>query len=602
MYQTLWVSPIQSERKKLMKKTYLVLPLLLLTTTPTLTNSPTYNSETQKKLLPNDSNADRALVCVGMTQAINAGLPEILDEFKFDQKDNGKIKLAYDKSIVVAPNQVFTIGIKLASSSISSFVGKSHTFDVSATYRPNGAPTVYTKHRETVVVQNGFKHTNVNNYIKEIGYTNSQVYLTLSFPTQGLVAALDFSFGNSSIAYDRVQVYGGSISDFKGFLKERYAPCHINLDNKITDKKVNIDVPIDSTYDIVSALYTASFGYDEEDSEFIVPRIHENKISTTNRVLGEEQALTLSIQDKSGNTNYITYNVRYVDKTLPRIWKKISSEKITLEYQQLSAENLIERFIATDNYQLSSVAIEGLDFTTAKKKMGTYPFTIKALDSSGNESTLTDEVTVIDKTLPEIDGPTTINLTVTKGMSEEGLLGLFTATDEIDGDIELQVTKNDYSKNAHKKGTYDFAILATDKSGNSVNKNVYINVTDDKEPIFIVNRGTVTTYVGQIIDVMETINSLKLQKIIPDANYIGYTVIDGEDPSHKALSAGTHYVKLLVNTDQGKSEIIDLIINVEEKLEESIITNTKKKTFFDNIGNFFKSIFDRISDFLRNLF
>lgn len=585
-----------------MKKTYLVLPLLLLTTTPTMTNSPTYNSETLKKLLPNDSNADRALVCVGMTPAINAGLPEILDEFKFDQKDNGKIKLAYDKSIVVAPNQVFTIGIKLASSSISSFVGKSHTFDVSATYRPNGAPTVYTKHRETVVVQNGFKHTNVNNYIKEIGYTNSQVYLTLSFPTQGLVAALDFSFGNSSIAYDRVQIYSGSIIDFKGFLKERYAPCHINLDNKITDKKVNIDVPIDSTYDIVSALYTASYGYDEEDNEFIVPRIHENKISTTNRELGEEQALTLSIQDKSGNTNYITYNVRYVDKTLPRIWKKTSSEKITLEYQQLSAENLIERFIATDNYQLSSVAIEGLDFATAKKKMGTYPFTIKALDSSGNESTLTDEVTVIDKTLPEIDGPTTINLTVTKGMSEEGLLGLFTATDEIDGDIELQITKNDYSKNSHKKGTYDFTISATDKSGNSVNKNVYINVTDDKEPIFIVNRGTVTTYVGQIIDVMETINSLKLQKIIPDANYIGYTVIDGEDPSHKSLSAGTHYVKLLVNTDQGKSEIIDLIINVEEKLEESIITNTKKKTFFDNIGDFFKSIFDRISDFFRNLF
>lgn len=584
-----------------MKKSYIVLPLLLFASTYNISQNTLNNPTGIKKLLPSENSDYRSKVCLGMLTSKEAGLPEIYDEFVFDQKDNGKISLAYGRSIVVPPKLVFTIGIKLTSKTTASYINQAQSFDFQAIYSPNGASLVHLSHQETATVTNSFKHSNISTYIKELGYYSNQVYLTLVFPTQGLITSLNFTFGKTTATYERVQVYSGGLSDFQGFVQERYAPCHITKDNAISNRNLNINVQIDSTFDIVSALYTSSFGYDEEDDEYIIPAIHENKI-TTDRVLGAEESLTLSVKDKTGNTNYLTYIVHYIDSVFPQIRRKSLSENITFEYQLLTADNLISKYIISDNYELTNVSIEGLDFTTAKKKVGTYPFIVKARDSSGNETIFEDEVVVIDRTKPVIDGPTTINLTVTKGMTEEKLLELFTATDEIDDNVQLTVVKNDYSRNASKKGTYDFSLKATDASGNTVDKKVYIKVTDDKEPIFIVNRGTITTYVGQLVDIMETVNSLKLQKLIPDANYIGYTVVDGVDPSKIQLPIGSHYVKILVNTDQGKSEMIDLIINVEDNLEDSIITNQTKNGFFDTIAIFFQKLFNSIADFFENLF
>jgi hypothetical protein len=173
--------------------------------------------------------------------------------------------------------------------------------------------------------------------------------------------------------------------------------------------------------------------------------------------------LTYSARDSSGNTGTIARTVRVADTTPPVITLNGSST-MQLECGQGYVEPGTS---AIDNYDGTvSVTITG----TVASSPGTYVLTYTSVDTSGNVSTRTRTIIVVDSSAPVItlngDNPMTVDCKV--GYREPGA----SALDACGGAVPVTITGTVPSI----KGTYYITYTATDASGNTatVIRTVYV--------------------------------------------------------------------------------------------------------------------------------
>lgn len=175
-----------------------------------------------------------------------------------------------------------------------------------------------------------------------------------------------------------------------------------------------------------------------------------------------------------------------IDSTPPEITLNGDSD-IELEFGSTYVELGASAVDETDG--AVNVAVSGVVLTTS---VGDYIVTYSATDTSGNSSSITRSVSVIDNEPPSIalNGAALLELDFGMPYVELGAIAIDNADSDVPVNINGTVLVNTI-------GSYEIAYLSTDSSGNSASTVRTVNVIDRIEPdISLIGEASVIIYLG----------------------------------------------------------------------------------------------------------
>ena len=179
--------------------------------------------------------------------------------------------------------------------------------------------------------------------------------------------------------------------------------------------------------------------------------------------------------DKSGNESTKTITVTVTD-SIPPVFGGLS-EGFSLTDQNKNAPDYLTGITASD--EIDGDITEKIKVDDSKVqygKAGSYNVTYSVSDSSGNEVISSTPVIINDTTPPAIILLNSdFDLFVTDKKPDYAAFVI--ATDTVDGDVKDSLSIDDSTVRYNQSGKYTAIVRALDKSGNSAEKTVNVNVT-----------------------------------------------------------------------------------------------------------------------------
>lgn len=391
--------------------------------------------------------------------------------------------------------------------------------------------------------------------------------------------------------------------DELAFLKYEGGDCQDALytENIGTNPEYHLKSQYGSVYSI-DYLKNAFIAKDRYDGTEKHPDIIEDPDDYFNSgmvaAIGTTFQVRFGSEDSQGNRSYITFHFTVVDEKGPTLSLLDDNEVITSYTTDFTSSAFFDAYFSIgDNCDPNPERHITLadDQAIPEKRIGTFPCSLHATDASGNRSVLSFTMTMIDDVAPVLTaGVDEINLTPFSNFNREKLLGMFTAMDEIDGVTPITIVEDTYTENRDKVGNYVFKVKTEDKSGNATSKTLTIRVQDTEGPVFYAKKSFITASKDNIPSVENIISSLIRQEVIPDKNYVKWTIIQGEEINSN-LSLGLHEFSLLLETDEAETERVDITMNVVEK--ELISQDTKELSLWEKICLFFERLWKKIVSF-----
>ncbi|MFW3533626.1 putative Ig domain-containing protein, partial [Staphylococcus caprae] len=241
-----------------------------------------------------------------------------------------------------------------------------------------------------------------------------------------------------------------------------------------------------------------------------------NAISGTPTKVGS-YPITVTTTDAEGNATTTNFIIKVVDTTKPTV---TSIEDQTKEVNTPIDSITVE---ATDN---SGQAVtnkvsglpEGVSFDSATNtikgtptKVGSYPIVITTTDASGNETTTSFTIKVVDTTKPTVtsikDQTKEVNTAIDSIIIEATDNSGQAVTNKVSGlpeGVSFDSTTNTISGTPTKVGSYPIVVTTTDAEGNATTTNFTIKVVDTTKP-------TVTSIEDQTKEVNTPIDSITIE-------------------------------------------------------------------------------------------
>lgn len=282
---------------------------------------------------------------------------------------------------------------------------------------------------------------------------------------------------------------------------------HLKLNSGGTkDVYINVDSP--SSLDEIKAGISAQdlFGADLP----VQYAVKEGSKEYDSSKLGT-YSYTLTATDSYGQTATATLNINVVDTTGPVISEE---QALRIGYsKKLTYEMLKNHFRITDNGSSKGGTIGEPSFFIGETevtmdspyslnsdmaKAKTLSVKVSVVDSSANKSEKTFAINVLDDVAPSLnwkdekptDSTITIGLSNSLTYTTSDITKLFSANDEVDGDISSKISVKENVR-FNKVGRYEFTITANDSAGNSAELPVIVNVIQDIPPVFIISNSLV---------------------------------------------------------------------------------------------------------------
>ena len=213
---------------------------------------------------------------------------------------------------------------------------------------------------------------------------------------------------------------------------------------------------------------------------------------------GSLNKITTSSFAVSCGDNFVNVNLRFIlhDDVNPEIEKLDTFKQEYSIGNTISSVNLASYFSVSDDYDVNptlSFKLDGSNLTSKTFKasdVGVHQLVVTAVDSSGNDSSLTFNIEVLDENAPVIsrkdasEGVIKIGLSKVLNLTEKEFCQLFEATDDVDGDVSDTLAINGDFIDNHV-GTYTVKLQAHDDSGNFASLTVEVEVLADVPPVFI---------------------------------------------------------------------------------------------------------------------
>ncbi|MFW3591307.1 putative Ig domain-containing protein [Staphylococcus caprae] len=241
-----------------------------------------------------------------------------------------------------------------------------------------------------------------------------------------------------------------------------------------------------------------------------------NTISGTPTKVGS-YPIVVTTTDASGNKTETKFTIEVVDKTAPTV---TAIENQTKEVNTAIDSITIE---ATDNSGLAvsnkvSGLPEGVSFDSATNtisgtptKVGSYPITVTTTDESGNGTTTSFTIKVVDTTKPTVtsikDQTKEVNTAIDSIKIEATDNSGQAVTNKVSGlpeGVSFDSATNTISGMPTKVGSYPIVVTTTDASGNKTETKFTIEVVDKTAP-------TVTAIENQTKEVNTAIDSIKIE-------------------------------------------------------------------------------------------
>ncbi|MDD2181395.1 MAG: DUF5011 domain-containing protein, partial [Bacilli bacterium] len=188
----------------------------------------------------------------------------------------------------------------------------------------------------------------------------------------------------------------------------------------------------------------------------------------------------------------------------------IIPSNITLKVEEVQDYNFMEGVSVSDN------SLETITVTLTSDIIiypGEYTVVYSASDSSGNTTTKTRYVTVIDVGYPVITilGNNPVNVNVENAYTDAGA----TAIDDVDGDITEKI-KITGTVDVNVVGTYTVKYTVNDKAGNETIATRTVNVIDNVPPIITFGTNGNSTYAksrNTMVNVSDTHSSINTSSL-----------------------------------------------------------------------------------------
>lgn len=273
-------------------------------------------------------------------------------------------------------------------------------------------------------------------------------------------------------------------------------------DTSLNEKEITIQVsvvdvvkPMFSPIDTVIAVYPnayseadllammqASDNYDGSLTSEI--QIMTNGYQANSQVLGT-YPVEFSVTDSSGNQAFYTMDIRVVDEEAPIL---SGTETIVVGYDQcLTPAGVKETLCVIDNYDaVSDLSIELVEDTYSlhHRSLGEYQMVFQSTDSSGNTSTKTVLIEVVDQIPPVVYYDFAVIQTYTdRVLTIQEITTLLTHSKEIDQNKTYQVVVeyDSYSRHMTTPGTYHLSLTYEDESGVVTIKELQVVVKEKPE-------------------------------------------------------------------------------------------------------------------------
>ena len=330
--------------------------------------------------------------------------------------------------------------------------------------------------------------------------------------------------GSYSVIFKATDSAGNIATETRAFIVEDTTPPVITLTN--SEETIEVHTLFDATIGVSA--------YDFYDKDLT------SKISITGLVtpgvLGTYY-INYNVTDSSLNAAaQKTKTVHVVDTTPP----VLTITPTTMTLNQYDSFNLMSGVSAVDNYDGSItsniiVTPSSSDWNTLTAGTITRIFNYSITDSSGNISTGSRTITMIDKEAPiiTIDPGNTYTMEVNTSLDPHSKpVFEATAMDNVDGSISVAITDN---ININAVGTYTITFKATDNAGNITTETKSFTVVDTTPPVI--------TLIGSMAVTIE------VHSIYTDAGATAYDYYDGNITGNIIVSGkitpgilGTYYI------------------------------------------------------------
>ena len=305
--------------------------------------------------------------------------------------------------------------------------------------------------------------------------------------------------------------------------------------------------------------------------------------------IGMNYSISILIKNENHLYSYI-YHIKIVDTFAPVI-KKIKKEKeVNCSYKEIEDTVFVYRYFKiVDNYSsVFKIRLTDKKGDRIQKKVGKVECTMTVLDEFKNRSELSFFLRVTDDEKPIIEARYDHFFTnMNHFLSKEEILSYIFSQDEIDENVELKISKDNYSDFADEKGTYSILIDAFDKSKNRSTKEIFIHVSPS-DFIFYIGESEIRIKDTTFYNEEELLESLKTYNIIDDIYSNMYFNKDIKELQSE------EEVSLILESEHSNSKK-NFLITIEKH-------ESRNKSFLEKIKNFFDRLFSDISSFFKRLF
>ncbi len=321
----------------------------------------------------------------------------------------------------------------------------------------------------------------------------------------------------------------------------------------------NVDNP--ATVDDIKAELTV---FDIEDGD-----LTDQIYVITDNYTGNEDKLgdfiiVFGATDSGGAEATVAIIVRNVDITAPTFVIEVESTLNIPQYSYLPSN--LPQIKAIDSFEgdiTSRIEITGLDLIDTNV-LGTYSLIYTVSDSSGNSTTETFNVNVVDSISPELNGPTQIYKRSNTILDGQFFLKYFSALDDHDGIItnRIEVIEDNYIGHASDPGTYEVIVSVSDSAGNYTNHNFQIIVVKDMKPRLIIDDYYWVVDNNYLYSEDDFINTLRYIDDLPNLQYIFTTTYDNYTNNYSSL--GTYQKNFFLKSSSGEEFSREIILEVVE--------------------------------------
>lgn len=266
-------------------------------------------------------------------------------------------------------------------------------------------------------------------------------------------------------------------------------------------------------------------------------------------------------QDPSGNRSSLPRAITIVDTVPPTF--SLSSSTITVNFDVAKTYDYTQHAInISDNYDSSRVRVESstnYDYVNP----GNYLFTLTAIDVSGNQTSRTLRVNVVDNTPPVVRVVSAITVNV-DNLDDFDPSTLILETSDNHRVASVTQSSKDILKN--RIGNVNFETVVTDPSGNKTVAVSRINLVDTTKPTiqFLSVR---SSYINRVPTSQEIFNMVRVTD-----NFDSNPVLTWSGVFNSSrFTTGVNNIITITATDSSKNQTsVTVTINIRDTIAPSI--------------------------------